>query len=225
MSKPTFTITGEAIARDRIEQLLAEHALLAFEACDFQQADMSRLNLQDCSFSNCAVLEASFYAANLARTRWQRCRGGHADFESADLVDAHFTACDLNNASWRRAKLASASYRGCKLTGANFEEVSQLGLSFEDCLLIGADLRRMSFRKATADRPGFLGCGPVGLRLPRRRVRRRQPARRAHPGHALRAGRFARGRCRRTQIVERQAVRRRDHFAASGGGAGTRRWA
>jgi uncharacterized protein YjbI with pentapeptide repeats len=119
-----------------------------FEECDFQQADLSRLQLQDSSFRNCFVAEASFYAANLARTRWQRCRGGHADFESSDLVDARFESCDLNNASWRRARLASSSYRGCKLTGSNFEDVGQLGLSFEDCLLIGADLRRMSFRKA-----------------------------------------------------------------------------
>src|SRR5690242_19179351 len=61
--RQTITLTGETIARARVEELLAAEALLVFEACDFQQADLSRLNLQDCSFSNCAVLEASFYAA------------------------------------------------------------------------------------------------------------------------------------------------------------------
>ena len=149
MARPTITLSGETVTRDRIEQLLAQDALLVFEDCDLQGADLSRLRLHDSVFLRCALAEASFYAANLARTRWQRCRGGPADFESADLVDASFESCDLNTASWRRTKLASASYRGCKLTGSRFEEVGQLGLSFEDSLLVGADLRRMSFRKAT----------------------------------------------------------------------------
>jgi len=107
MSRPVTTISGEAVDRARVEALLAEDALLAFEDCDLAGADLSRLNLQDCAFIRCALSEASFYAANLARTRWQRCRGGHADFESADLVDARFESCDLNNAggaapSWHR---------------------------------------------------------------------------------------------------------------------------
>jgi len=149
MPRPTITIEGESLDRPRIEQLLREDAILVFEDCDFSGADLSRLDLQEASFRNCALLEASFYAGNLARTRWQRCRAGHADFESADLVDAAFASSDLNNTIWRRAKLASCRYRSCKLTGAAFEEVSYLGLSFEDSLLIGADLRRMSFRKMT----------------------------------------------------------------------------
>jgi uncharacterized protein YjbI with pentapeptide repeats len=149
MARPTITLSGESVDRARIEALLEENALLVFDDCDLSSADLSRLDLQDSVFRNCALLETSLYAANLARTHWQRCRAGHADFESADLVDARFASSDLNNSSWRRAKLASCSFRSCKLTGAAFEEVSYLGLSFEDSLLIGADLRRMSFRKMT----------------------------------------------------------------------------
>lgn len=147
MTRPVITTSGDTVDRTRVEQLLAEGAMLVFEDCDFSGADLSRLDLQDSAFRNCALLETSFYAANLSRTRWQRCRAGHADFESGELVDARFEASDLNNTVWRRARLASCSYRGCKLTGAAFEEVSYLGLAFDDCLLIGADLRRMSFRK------------------------------------------------------------------------------
>jgi len=149
MPRPTITLNGESVDRARIEQLLQEGALLVFEDCDLSNADLSRLDLQDSVFKNCALLETSFYASNLSRTRWQRCRAGHADFESADLVDAQFASSDLNNTKWRRAKLASCSYRSCKLTGAAFEEVTYLGLSFEDSLLCGADLRRMSFKKMT----------------------------------------------------------------------------
>ncbi|MEN3277080.1 MAG: fluoroquinolone resistance protein [Massilia sp.] len=149
MPRQTITLSGETLDRARLEQLLADDVLLAFDDCDFTGADLSRLNLQDSVFRNCVLLETSFYAANLARTRWQRCRAGHADFESGDLVDARFASSDLNNTRWRRARLASCAFQSCKLTGAAFEEVSCLGLSFADSLLIGADLRRMSFRKMT----------------------------------------------------------------------------
>jgi uncharacterized protein YjbI with pentapeptide repeats len=81
MPRPTITLSGESLSRDRIEQLLADDAVIVFEDCDASGADLSRLNLQDCVFRRCALHETSFYAANLARTRWQRCRGGHADFE------------------------------------------------------------------------------------------------------------------------------------------------
>jgi fluoroquinolone resistance protein len=134
--RQTITLSGESIDRTRIERLLQDDALLVFEDCDFSNADLSRLNLQDSVFKNCALPDTSFYAANLARTRWQRCRAGHADFESGDLVDARFEACDLNNTSWRRAKLASCTYRSCKLTDADLS-----GCDFREAVFEGGSLR------------------------------------------------------------------------------------
>ena len=74
MARPTMTFTGETLGRSRVEQLLRDGAMLVFEDCDFSGADLSRLNLQETQFRNCALPGTSFYAANLSRTRWQRCR-------------------------------------------------------------------------------------------------------------------------------------------------------
>ena len=152
MQKTQFSsgaISGVAPHRAELVELIGgATGPLIFDQCDFNGADLSRLDLQDAEFRNCTFLETSLYAAKLARTRWHRCRAGQADFESADLVDARFDTCDLNNSIWRRSRLASAAFTGCKLTGSHFEEVGQLGLTFENSLLAGAYCTRMNFKKA-----------------------------------------------------------------------------
>jgi uncharacterized protein YjbI with pentapeptide repeats len=127
------TVADATLAREDVQQLIdANQQPLRFEDCDFEGADLSRLDLRSAEFHRCNIVETSFFGTALTQSRWQRCRGR-----------------DLNNTSWRRAKLASATYSGCKLTGANFEDCSTLGLSFVETLLIGAYLRGLSFRKAT----------------------------------------------------------------------------
>ncbi|MGW8391407.1 pentapeptide repeat-containing protein [Pseudoduganella sp. HUAS MS19] len=140
--------------RDSLAQQLAA-GVRHFVQRSFDDADLSRMDLQDCVFERCTFSGTILYASKMARSNWQRCRGMAADFESADLVDTQFEGCDLNNSKWRRAKLASAGFRACKLTGAAFEEVSHLGASFEECLLVGADMRGFSFRKATLNQLDF----------------------------------------------------------------------
>ena len=88
MPRQPITLSGESLDRARVEQLLLDDASLVFDDCDFTNADLSRLDLQESTFRNCMLAEASFYAARLSRTRWLRCRAGQADFESAELVDA-----------------------------------------------------------------------------------------------------------------------------------------
>jgi fluoroquinolone resistance protein len=144
------TVADATLAREDVQQLIdANQQPLRFEDCDFEGADLSRLDLRSAEFHRCNIVETSFFGTALTQSRWQRCRGRQADFAAADLVDAVFQSSDLNNTSWRRAKLASATYSGCKLTGANFEDCSTLGLIFVETLLIGAYLRGLSFRKAT----------------------------------------------------------------------------
>jgi uncharacterized protein YjbI with pentapeptide repeats len=149
-SQQFHLVESSTLTRNEIEHLIASTKVpLHFADCDFEGADLSRLDLRSALFERCTIAETSFFGASLSHTVWRRCRrGGTADFTSADLVDATFESSDLNNTKWGRAKLASVSFRGCKLTGANFEGCSALGLSFADTLLVGAHLRRLSFRKA-----------------------------------------------------------------------------
>jgi hypothetical protein len=41
--KPAIAVSGATITRARVEELLAEQALPAFEECDFQQADLRQV--------------------------------------------------------------------------------------------------------------------------------------------------------------------------------------
>ncbi|MFJ2991242.1 pentapeptide repeat-containing protein [Pandoraea sp. NPDC087047] len=144
------TVLNRTLGRADIEQLIEEaRGPLHFEDCDFDDADLSRLNLRGATFERCAIAQASFLGAALVHTHWIKCRARQADFRSADLVDAVFRSSDLNNTNWRRAKLGAVHFRGCKLTGANFEDCATLGLEFDETLLVGAHLRRVSFRKTT----------------------------------------------------------------------------
>ncbi|WCM18780.1 pentapeptide repeat-containing protein [Paraburkholderia bryophila] len=165
-------VSDATLTRAEVEQLIAANhaasaagsrAPLRFTDCDFEGADLSRLDLRGAEFERCTIVETSFFGAALSHTRWIRCRGRQADFGSTDLVDAAFQSSDLNNTSWRRAKLASASFRGCKLTGANFEACAALGLSFVETLLVGAHLRGLSFRKTTLQQLDFSDADLAGV--------------------------------------------------------------
>lgn len=157
------TVADATLGRADVQQLIdAKKYPLHFEDCDFEGADLSRLDLRGAEFHCCTIVETSLFGATLTQSRWVRCRGRQADFSSADLVDAAFQASDLNNTRWRRAKLGSAGFKGCKLTGAHFEDCSTLGLSFVETLLIGAYLRRLSFRKATLQELDFSDADLAG---------------------------------------------------------------
>lgn len=157
-------VAGATLSRDDVQGLIAAHALpLHFVDCDFEGADLSRVDLRGVAFERCTIVETSFFGATLSHSRWTRCRAREADFGSADLVDAAFRSSDLNNTSWRRAKLASVAFHGCKLTGANFEACTSLGLSFVETLLVGAHLRGLSFRKATLQQLDFSDADLAGV--------------------------------------------------------------
>ncbi|MDN2805800.1 pentapeptide repeat-containing protein, partial [Campylobacter coli] len=82
----------QTLSRADVEAALP-HAPLVFQECDLDGADLSRLDLRNCTFISCSIAETSFYAAKLGQTTWQRCRGRQADFEAADLTDARFQGC------------------------------------------------------------------------------------------------------------------------------------
>ena len=70
MSSTTPPITDQTLSRQDLEALLAGRtAALTFERCDFDDADLSRLDLRDCIFLRCTAAGASFARAQLGDTR------------------------------------------------------------------------------------------------------------------------------------------------------------
>ncbi|MFS2134426.1 pentapeptide repeat-containing protein [Duganella sp. Dugasp56] len=81
MTETTNTrVSGATLDRAALEEHLAQ-PVRSFDNCSFDDADLSRLDLQGCTFERCTFVDASLFAAKLARSSWLRCRGGGADFE------------------------------------------------------------------------------------------------------------------------------------------------
>ena len=66
MSPATITLTGETLDRARLEQLLADDVLLAFDDCDFSQADPGGLKLVNAKLFEGATISPR-QAAELVR--------------------------------------------------------------------------------------------------------------------------------------------------------------
>jgi len=89
-------ISGQTLSRADVLALLERGTgPLHFEQCDFEGADLSRLDLRGVQFTECALAEVSFEKSNLADSRWLGCRSGLANFHLADLSDARWYRCDL----------------------------------------------------------------------------------------------------------------------------------
>src|ERR1700751_3418061 len=85
-------VTEATLTRADVERLLAANGAagvankagykepLHFTDCDFEGADLSRLDLRGAEFHRCTIVETSFFGATLSHTRWVRCRGRQADF-------------------------------------------------------------------------------------------------------------------------------------------------
>ena len=70
MSSTTPAITDQTLSRQDVDALLAGRtAALTFERCDFDDADLSRIDLRDCIFLRCTAAGASFARAQLGDTR------------------------------------------------------------------------------------------------------------------------------------------------------------
>lgn len=63
-------VSGLAVDRQAMQAMIdqAQDRPLAFEDCDFEQADFSRLDLRGARFTACAIAGASFQGATLADT-------------------------------------------------------------------------------------------------------------------------------------------------------------
>lgn len=157
-------IADQSLGRRDLLALLGASSgeLLRFVRCDFESADLSRLDLRGARFEDCQLAEASLERSVLADTVWRGCKARQANFHLADLSDAKFERCDLNMSQWARAKLASVAFVEVKLTGAQFGGAQSLGLSFKHSLLVGADLRGISFRKQLLQQLNFADADVSG---------------------------------------------------------------
>jgi uncharacterized protein YjbI with pentapeptide repeats len=71
-------VTDATLTRSDVERLIATSIAgnkdpLHFTDCDFEGADLSRLDLRGAEFHRCTIAEASFFGATLSHTRWVRC--------------------------------------------------------------------------------------------------------------------------------------------------------
>ena len=116
--------------------------------CNFDEMDLSTLDMSDWRFEGCSLKRTKLIGAGLESAAFEKCRGAFANFAAARLTDASFRACDFNNASFTEASLSQVSFVGCKLVGIDLIRAKSTGTLFRETTLSAARLPGFSFRQA-----------------------------------------------------------------------------
>lgn len=121
------------------------HAL-KFSGCKFLDLNMTEIELNSASFSNCIFQNSKFNHCSFDDTTWQKCKAAHLDLSYSSCIDAKIEACDLSSSKWIGTRLAHTSFKNCKLIGASFLHSRNIGVLFEHCILQLANLKGISFK-------------------------------------------------------------------------------
>lgn len=159
---------------DRLEALLAEdrHEGVSFVGIDARAVDLSRKELEGCTFQNVRLPESRWNGAVLEDCTFERCDLSNAvvkslaardvrfrecklvgvdfalapsprlELDGCDLRYAVFAAMHLGKTSFARSRLDEATFTDVDLTEADFTDAELHGAVFEGCLLEKADLSR-----------------------------------------------------------------------------------
>ena len=151
------TIEGITLARADVVALSSTVGTGSVHAvnCDFNETDLSDLDLVGWRFERCSLRRADLAKSNLERTQWLSCRAPFASFFKADLTDATIRSCDFNNTNFRHARLTGSHLTGTKLTGADLTDARIIDIRCEEVLMAGAKLTGLSFRKQHLRRVDF----------------------------------------------------------------------
>jgi fluoroquinolone resistance protein len=123
------TFRGGTLAEARFERVV-------FEACVFEDCDLTRISLKHCSargvrFVRCKLLGVHFSAlGDHPEVQFDGCDLRYAVFDGQSLRGTRFVDCQLPQASFNDADLADADFSGSELEGAVFARCDLAGADF-----------------------------------------------------------------------------------------------
>lgn len=109
-----------------------------FDDAKLQDADLSRADLTNASFSGARMENANLAGARLTNCEMSGARLSGADLSGADLTNCEFANADLRNAKLGNARLVNADFANADLREADFSGASLINTDFDGARLDGA---------------------------------------------------------------------------------------
>jgi len=123
--------------------LLFGLAILTLVPCEFDNLNLSQLELEGARLRDSSFLRSDLSGSNLAKVD-----GYRAKFISATLQDVVFDGAELLRADFTKADLRNASFVGADLRNARFYKADFTGANLTDAKMKEADLTRANFTGA-----------------------------------------------------------------------------
>lgn len=100
-----------------------------FQFCNFNQADFSDANFNECEFEHC-----SFLGSSLVRSSFYKCRIANVSFDNSNLMRVQFLESDFKGVSFSGADLTTASFSKCDLRGLDITRAKIDRTELIDCI-------------------------------------------------------------------------------------------
>ncbi len=109
-----------------------------FDDARLQDADLSRADLTNASFSGAKMENANLAGARLTNCEMSGASLSGADFTGADLTNCNFDDADLRNAKLSGARLVNADFSDADLREADLSGARLISTDFDGARLDGA---------------------------------------------------------------------------------------
>jgi uncharacterized protein YjbI with pentapeptide repeats len=182
LAKPTRFPAENVLEGAGLAQLLArdeEFEQYRFVACDFSNANLSRLRFTDClfercnlasaqlsqtalqnvAFADCKLLGVQFTACRdmLFGVHFDHCQLGYASFAGKAMPGTRFVQCSLAEADFTNADLSEAVFERCTLANAVFHDTQLSGADFTTATEFIIDPEANTLRRARFALSGLPG--------------------------------------------------------------------
>jgi uncharacterized protein YjbI with pentapeptide repeats len=138
------------VSRESIEALHQAGTLVdALRTQNFQQANLSRLDLRGADLSGVTLNEANLGYATLDGVSLSEARLRGAYLDRASLVQANMRGCDASRASFKNADLQQANLRGAQLSSADLRRACLAQAALNEADLTDVDLHEANLVEAS----------------------------------------------------------------------------
>ena len=125
-----------------------------FSHCHFSRADLSKLNLMECTVDHCDLSMAKVSRAAFKDVTFNHCKllGVHFEDSEKFLLQLGFNDCILHLATFNGLPLKGTHFNNCHLQEADFT-----GADLRDSVFNNCDLHRTIFDHTQLERADFRG--------------------------------------------------------------------
>jgi uncharacterized protein YjbI with pentapeptide repeats len=155
LRKPDYFPTENVLTGYNAPRLLAlgrEFEQYRFVNCDFSEANLGGLRLEDCLFERCNLTTTKLGGSALQNVAFADCKLLGVAFGACQdmLFGVHFDQCQLRYASFGGKRMAGTRFVQCSLAETDFTNADLTNAVFQDC-----DLARTNFHNTVLAEADF----------------------------------------------------------------------